>query len=108
MHHVRRQRWQITTGDTGTAFAVRSALRQRLDELNGGISRGLDEVAPGTAFVHLPKLHVRLKVRDLDELAELLPAALAHAVRDELHENPAAAGKVQSSSVHRDEALRRY
>lgn len=76
-HHIRRQRWRVSAGNSATAFATRSLLRQELDTLNQVFERALDAACPDQEVIHIPRLELNLRIAGHDELFEQLSLALA-------------------------------
>src|SRR5689334_1689713 len=77
MHHIRRQRWQLKTNDRTTAFALRSSLRRDLDALTMAFDRGFGAVDDDNEIIHIPKLELHLRISNVDDLLQHLPAVLA-------------------------------
>ncbi|AGC47261.1 phosphotransferase/anion transporter [Myxococcus stipitatus DSM 14675] len=84
-HRIRRQRWRVQTRTSEEAFAARQQVR---DEMEGvllpAFERAFDEVAPGDAVVHLPRLELHLRIAGTEGLAERLPELLYQQVREQL------------------------
>src|SRR5690606_17917262 len=75
-HHIRRQRWHLQAPDRAGAFSLRTLLRQELDSLNTLLERSLDAVGDRSETLHLPRLELRLRIRDGGDLAQRLALAL--------------------------------
>ena len=125
IHRVRRLRWQARAAAPDQAFALRSLLRERQDEVHNLLDRVLGGVAPQGVVLKLPRLALQLQARDLADLdGALLPRleaalreALATTLRSEvsgLDDDPppssAAIPPLQrvSGPAHARDALRRY
>ncbi|OYY94803.1 MAG: hypothetical protein B7Y41_04325 [Hydrogenophilales bacterium 28-61-23] len=77
-HRIRRQRWEVRVADRDTAFALRAQLRRDLDSvLLPAMAQAFDALGSGDEVVHIPRLTLRMRVRNLDELAAQLPAQVA-------------------------------
>lgn len=76
-HHIRRQCWQVRAPDQAGAFALRTQLRRDLDRLNAVFERGLDAADSADELVHIPRLHLQLRIQDSTDLVEQLSLALA-------------------------------
>ncbi|HEY1289384.1 MAG TPA: contractile injection system tape measure protein [Burkholderiales bacterium] len=67
------------------AFAARPRLRAALEgEVPLALQRAFDRAAPGDAAVHIPRLELRLRVPNLEALAERLAGALDEALEHAL------------------------
>jgi len=85
VHRVRRQSWRLGVRSAREAFAARLRLRSALEgELPQTLQRAFDRAAPGDAALHIPRLELRLRVPNLDALAERLAEALDEALEREL------------------------
>lgn len=76
-HHIRRQRWQLMAADQARAFELRQLIRHELDTLNRVFEHALDAAEPADVVLHIPQLHVHLKIGHEGELADQLGRALA-------------------------------
>src|SRR5829696_870469 len=90
-HQIRRLRWHVRVPSAEAAFALRQALRARLEpELLSALGRAFDRRAVGDAEVHVPRLTLRLSlpaggdpIADLArQIEEQLDEALAKAEAD--------------------------
>src|SRR4249920_3236776 len=85
VHRVRRQSWRLGVRSARDAFDARLRLRSALeDEVPRALERAFDRAVPGDAPVHIPRLELRLRVPDLEALAERLAEALDEALGREL------------------------
>ena len=77
VHRVRRQSWRVAVRSAPEAFAARLRLRTALEsEVPFALQRAFDRAAPDDAPLHIPRLELRLRVPNLDVLAEALAEAL--------------------------------
>ena len=115
VHRIHRQRWSIRVDQPAEALRWRQRLRdnwqQELLPVMADVFDAFDQ--PGQQ-VHLPRLHLQLKVGSLAQLREQLPIALAQALRDEWHESantstPSISSPQQGTDAHAaDDIVRHY
>jgi Contractile injection system tape measure protein len=97
-HRIRRQRWEVRVPDQATGFAARAQLRAGLeDTLMPALEAAFDAVGSGDEVIRIPRLTVKLKLRNLDELATLLPEQLPALLREQI--DAALAGINRESGV---------
>ena len=76
-HRIRKQQWLVSTTTANDAFTLRKQIRERLeDTLEPVFNRAFDEVSDNDQIIRLPKLEIKLKVKNDAELWENLPQAL--------------------------------
>lgn len=84
-HRIRRLRWQARASDRETAFVLRAALRAEIDDLVPLLETACDLAVPADRVVHLPRLELSLRARNLeslhDDLHRQLPALIAEALQ---------------------------
>jgi len=83
-HRVRRLRWQARAPDAAQAFALRGLLREQSESVQQAITRELDRLASNGAFLHLPRLVLKLDALALSALDAELPGRVAAALREAL------------------------
>ncbi len=73
-HRIRRLRVRARARSREEAFALRARLRDLVGEVVLPLlARMLDELAPGGEVVHVPRLELSAAVREVEDLADVLP-----------------------------------
>ena len=79
LHRIRRQRWHVKAPSQEIAFAWRQALRARLEaDIVPAFERAFERLDVGDGVLHIPRLTLSMRARDIDELLRQLPALIAH------------------------------
>ena len=121
-HRIRRLRWQARATTPADAFALRTLLRERGDEVQAAIDRALEGMTIGDEVVRLGKLELRLDASSLAALAdsfeERVEAAAHESVRAAVLQARAAMGRTapgvkgdvtqRSAGSARRDSLRHY
>ena len=69
-HRIRRQRWELRAPDQDTAFALRVQMRRDIDNvLMPALEQAFDALDSGDEVVHLSRLSLKLKVRNLEPVS---------------------------------------
>lgn len=92
-HRIRRQTWQVSAPDAGTAFALRTYLRQAQEsDLLPAIARAFDALDTGGRTLRIPRLDLTIRT-GADNWADRLPEqvfeALALALQDAISDESA-------------------
>ena len=97
-HRIRRLRIRASAPTQAKAFELRTHLRHEVEPtLLPMIEKVFDEFSPGEEVLHIPKLEIRVKVPDLDELPAVLPELVRKEIRDRLSQHPPNDAKDESS-----------
>ena len=76
-HRIHKQQWLISVATANEAFPFRKQLRDRLeDTLEPVFNRAFDEVSDIDKIIRIPRLELKVKVKNDAELWENLPQAL--------------------------------
>ena len=84
-HRIQRLTLRSRIRDPSAAFALQRQLKEDWDKLLPIFEQQFDQLADTNQIVRIPRLELRLKVADIDELSMQLPAALLKALQAELH-----------------------
>ena len=104
-HRIRRQRWELRASDEDTAFALRTQMRRDIDNvLMPALEQAFDALDSGDEVVHLSRLSLKLKVRNLEQLAAELPALIAEQLDEALG---GAAARISGAARRRPAATQR-
>lgn len=104
-HRIRRQRWELRASDEDTAFALRTQMRRDIDNvLMPALEQAFDALDSGDEVVHLSRLSLKLKVRNLEQLAAELPALIAEQLDEALG---GAAARISGAARRRPTATQR-
>ncbi|SBT10455.1 conserved hypothetical protein [Candidatus Propionivibrio aalborgensis] len=104
-HRIRRQRWELRAPDEDTAFALRAQMRRDIDSvLMPALEQAFDALDSGDEVVHLSRLSLKLKVRNLEQLAAELPALIAEQLDEALG---GAAARISGAAGRRPAATQR-
>lgn len=86
-HRIHRQSWRVRAPDQPAAFALRALLRQRLEgEVLPVFQRVFDAQGTEGLQVRIPRLELRLRARDGEDLARRLPELIEQGLRQALAE----------------------
>ena len=121
-HRIRRLRWQARATTPADAFALRTLLRVRGDEVHAAFDRALEGMTVGDEVLQLGRLELRLDAGSLAALAdsfeEQVEAAAHESVRAAVLQARAAMGRTapgvkgdvtqRSASSARRDSLRHY
>ena len=76
-HRIRKQQWLVSAATANDAFALRKQIRERLeDTLEPIFNRAFDEACDNDTIIRIPRLEIKLKVKNDADLWENLPEAL--------------------------------
>src|SRR5688500_8430884 len=80
-HRVRRLSLQVRAASPNQALALRKEVRDRMDTtLIAAMERAFSKAGAPGEIVHIPRIHVRVRISNMDELA----AELGQLIEQEL------------------------
>src|SRR5581483_1182934 len=83
-HRIRRIRWQVKTGSSEEAFAVRKRLQEEWGSLLPVFEPLFDAAAGGDEVIRIPKLALRVTVGAGENLLEAMAEAISRQLPDQL------------------------
>lgn len=108
-HRIRRMRWQVQAGPRSDPFALRKRLQAQWQALLPVIEAAFDSAAPGGEVIRIPKLELKVTVRDGEGWIEAIVEAIPRQLEEQLHALLASQGE-RTETVNLDplRTLRRY